>query len=440
MGSTERGKQFSSRSKDASASRSWWNFTPNGAILLLFYLLFAALLVTRRPDCIRNPQFWAEEGQQFFPDALQHPIWINLARCSLGYFFLIIRLISQLAALVPLQHAPLVFVLSAVAIQAAVPTFIASSRCANWMGPFPIRVVAGLLYCAMPNSFEVHCIGLNCRVHLVVLASLILISTEPFSTWGKVLDTVTLVLAGLSGPYVLLLAPLAVWRHWTRPTCATRRNYVILLVSFGFAVFAAIASAGQRHPDTVLGASPADAIRILGGRLPIMLLFGERTYAALLRQPWFDAVAAVAFVFLAFLLLVIFGRGRPELRCLLVIGFGSLAMGLFSPPIGIHGIAAWRAFWTVTACGERYFFLPMAMLLFSLASLAALGRSVSSRSFAAALLVLIAVIGARVDYRLRPFADFRFRHYVEIYRAMPPGSLIQVPINPSGWHLELRKR
>jgi len=434
------GTEFLSRPKHASRSGGYWNFIPKGTILLWFYLLFAALLVARRPDCISNPQFWAEEGQQFFPDALQHPIWINLARYSLGYFFLIIRLISQLATLVPLQYAPLVFVLSALAIQAAVPTFIVSSRCANWMGPFPIRVAAALLYCAMPNSFEVHCIGLNCRVHLVVLASVILIGTDPFSAWGKVLDAVTLALAGLSGPYVLLLTPLAVWRHLKRPTSATRRNYLILMVSFGFAVFAAIASAGERHADTVLGASPADAVRILGGRLPIMLLFGERTYAALLRQPWFDAAAAVAFAFLAFLLLVIFGRGRPELRYLLAIGFGSLAMGLFSPPIGIHGIAAWRAFWTVTACGERYFFLPMAMLLFSLASLAALGKSVSSRSLAAALLILIAVIGARMDYRLRPFADFRFRHYVEIYRAMPPGSSIQVPINPPGWHLELRKR
>jgi len=438
MGST--GREFLPRPKDAPASGGYWNFIPKGTILLLFYLLFAALLIARRPDCISNPQFWAEEGKLFFTDAQQRPAWVNLASYSLGYFFLVIRLISQVAALVPLQYSPLVFVLAALAIQAAVPTFIISSRCANWMGPFPIRLAAALLYCAMPNSSEVHCIALNCRVHLAVLASLIIISPGPFSRWGEVLDGAILILTGLSGPYVLLLAPLAAWRHRAVRTSATRRNYLILLVTFGFAAFAAIASTGQRHPSTELGASFGEGIRILGGRLPIMLLLGEKSYSILLRQAWFDAAAVVAFGFLGFLVIVILCRGRSELRYLLVMGFGSLAMGLLSSPIGIHDIAAWRAFWTVVECGQRYFFLPMAMLLFSLASLAGGGKGIWERRLAIALLILMATIGARVDWRVPAFVDFHFRDYVEVYQALPAGSSLEVPINPRGWHLELRRR
>jgi len=101
MDSTERGTQFSSRSEDASASKSgYWNLIPNGVVLLLFYLLFAALLVTRRTDCIRNPQFWAEEGTRFFVEAREHSVWINLTAYSYGYFDLLVRLIHQAAALV----------------------------------------------------------------------------------------------------------------------------------------------------------------------------------------------------------------------------------------------------------------------------------------------------------------------------------------------------
>jgi hypothetical protein len=139
------GREFLSRPKDASASGGYWNFIPKGTIVLLFYLLFAALLVTRRPDCIGNPQFWAEEGKHFFVDARERSVWINLGTYSYGYFDLLVRAILQVAALVPLEYAPLVLVLFALAIQAAIPTFIISARCANWMGVFPIRARCSFL-------------------------------------------------------------------------------------------------------------------------------------------------------------------------------------------------------------------------------------------------------------------------------------------------------
>ena len=142
MRSTEADKQFPSPSRDASPSESprWNFFVPNGAVLSLFYILFAALLVMRRPDCIRNPQFWAEEGTRFFVDAREHSVWLNLATYSYGYFDLLVRLIHQVAAVVRLEWAPLALVLCALSIQAAIPTFVISGRCANWIGVFPIRL------------------------------------------------------------------------------------------------------------------------------------------------------------------------------------------------------------------------------------------------------------------------------------------------------------
>jgi hypothetical protein len=439
MGLTEPGKQFSSRSKDASASGSrCWNFIPNGAILLLFYLLFAGLLVARRPDCIRNPQFWAEEGARFFVDAHERSVWINLATHSLGYFYLSIRLVSQAAAHVPLQHAPLVLVLSALGIQAAVPLFILSSRCANWMGPFPFRFASALLYCGMPNSFEVHCIALNARVHLVILAALIIVSPPPLTSRGKVFDATVLILTGLSGPYALLLAPMALWRHWQAPTSTNWRNCLILFVTFGFAIFAAVMSGGQRAGNIQLGASFWEGVRVIGGQLVIGFLLGEKTYAAILHQSWFDAAAAMSLLFLVLLLIVIIKWGRTELRYLLLIGFGSLAMAL-AAPVGSQDIPHWRALWSVPGCGQRYYFLPMATLLFALATLAGRAKQWWWRVLAAGLLVLIGAMGARVDWVLPPFTDFHFRTYVALYRSLPPGSYMTVPINPPGWQMKVRK-
>jgi hypothetical protein len=438
MGSTESGRQFSSGSKEAAASGRRWNFVPKGTILLLFYLLFAALLVTRRPDCIRNPQFWAEEGTRFFVDAHERSVWINLATYSYGYFDLLVRSILQVAALVPLEYAPLVLVLSAIAIQATVPTFIISARCANWMGVFPIRLAAALLYCGLPNSFETHCIALHARVHLAVLAALVIVSAPPLSRLGKLFDVSILTLSAFSGPFVLLLAPAALWRHWCARTSAARRNCLILVIGFVFAIFAMIESGGQRF-RTPLGASLRDAIRIVGGQFTIGFLLGETPYASIVRQGWFDIAVAASFLGLALIIFLILAYGKAESRYLLFIGFGSLAIALAAPIGAAPGMTLWRTLWSIPGNGQRYYLVPMATLLFALSALVGRGKASSSRWIAAALLLILGVTGVRNDWMLPAFTDFQFRKHVALYRALPPGSYVTVPINPPGWHMEIRK-
>jgi hypothetical protein len=440
MGSTEPGTQFSSRSKDASASGSgYWNFIPNGAVLLLFYLLFAALLVTRRPDCISNPQFWAEEGKRFFVDAREHSVWINLATYSYGYFDLLVRSTLQVATLVPLEYAPVVLVLSALAIQAMVPTFIISARCANWMGIFPIRLVAALLYCGLPNSFETHCIALHARVHLAVLAALIIVSTSSLSRLEKLFDASVLAFAAFSGPFVLLLAPAAIWRQWYERTFAARRNCLILVIGFIFAIFAIIGSGGQRF-RTPLGASLRDGIRIVGGQFTIGFFWGEKAYASIVRQGWFGVAAVASFLGLALIIFLILAYGKTESRYLVFIGFGSLAIALAAPIGAAPGMTLWRTLWSIPGNGQRYYLVPMAMLLFALSALTGRGKTRSSRWIATALLLILAVAGVRNDWKLPAFTDFQFGKHIALYRALPPGSSVTVPINPPGWHMEIRKR
>jgi hypothetical protein len=439
MGSTETGKQFSSRSKDASALGSrCWNFLPNGAVLLLFYLLFAALLVTRRPDCIRNPQFWAEEGTRFFVDAREHSVWINLATYSHGYFDLLVRLIHQAATLVRLEYAPLVLVLSALAIQATIPTFVISARCANWMGIFPIRLAAALLYCGLPNSFETHCIALHARVHLAVLAGLVIVSTPPLSRFGKVFDAGTLTLSAFSGPFVLLLAPTGLWRQWPARTSAARWNCLILVIGFVFAIFAIIGSGGQRL-GVPLGASLRDGIRIVGGQFTFGFLLGEKLYASILHQGWFDVAAVASFVALALIIFLILAYGRTESRYLLFIGFGSLVIALAAPIGAAPGMTSWRTLWSIPGNGQRYYLVPMAMLLFALSAFVGCGKTNVSRWIAATLLLILGVTGVRNDWKLPAFTDFQFRKYVALYRNLPPDSCVTVPINPPGWHMKIRK-
>ena len=54
-------------SSRASFRQAMRDFVPRGAILFCFYLFFALLLVTRRFDCVQNPQFWRKKDNSFSP-------------------------------------------------------------------------------------------------------------------------------------------------------------------------------------------------------------------------------------------------------------------------------------------------------------------------------------------------------------------------------------
>src|SRR5207248_8615313 len=119
-----------------------------------------------------------------------------------------------------------------------------------------------------------HCIALHARVHLAVLAALIIVSRPSLSRLGKLFDASILTPSAFSGPFVLLLAPAALWRHWCARTSATRRNCLILVIGFIFAVFAIIASGGQRF-GTQLAPRLREAIGAFVGQSTMGFLLVE---------------------------------------------------------------------------------------------------------------------------------------------------------------------
>lgn len=430
---TEDRSQFGSTQRGRPVQSPGWRC----AALVGLYLLFAGLIILRRPDCLTNAQFWAEDGKRFFANAVERPFWLNLGTYSYGYFDFLLRLMHELAALFPLRLAPRVLAICAIVIQAAVPTYVVSRRSEDWLGAFPVRFFAAVLYCLLPNSFEAHAIGLHSRVHFAVLAGLIIVGRPAITLAGKVFDHGVLVLSSLSGPFFCVLVPAALWRYAARRTPALRRNVIILLGASVPGLFALLTSTSGRFVGQ-MGASVQNFVRIIGGQFTTSFFLGEETYRALLNQPWFDATAWAGFVFLALLLLVILYYSSTEIRCLLLIGFGLLAMALVTPLAGFDR-SHWDALWTVPGCGQRYYVPGMGMLLFSIAALVGRGEKRWRRGLGVGCLVLIASMGVRVDFVLPPFADYHFARYAKRYKKLPPGQSIAIPINPPTWVMELRK-
>src|SRR3954469_12775577 len=122
-------------------------------LLIVSFLLAALAVISRRPDAISNPQFFAEDGNVWFAEAYNYGWARALAITHTGYFQTLPRLGAALALAVPLQHAPLVMNLVGLVLQVAPVVFLLSARAERW-APLRIRVLMALAYLALPNISE----------------------------------------------------------------------------------------------------------------------------------------------------------------------------------------------------------------------------------------------------------------------------------------------
>lgn len=76
----------------------------------LFAVAAFILIVSRRPSSLTNPQFWAEDGRNWYADAFNHGILYSLTTPEAGYFQTFSRLTAIASLSVPLAYAPLFFI------------------------------------------------------------------------------------------------------------------------------------------------------------------------------------------------------------------------------------------------------------------------------------------------------------------------------------------
>lgn len=92
------------------------------ALHILIFALVFVLLVSRRPDAVFHPQFYAEDGTVWFADAYNFG-WAAITHLAYrnwnsAYFSLLTRLVAELALSFPFSKAPLVFNLVALSVAA----------------------------------------------------------------------------------------------------------------------------------------------------------------------------------------------------------------------------------------------------------------------------------------------------------------------------------
>lgn len=432
------------------------------ALPALVVVAGALIVFSRRPDAFIHPQFWAEDGKFWYATAYNHGGLAVLFDPHTGYLQVLARATAMVSTGLPLAWAPTIFVVVAVTVQVAPAGFLVSNRCEDLVSSRALRVLLAFLYLGIPNSFEVDANLTNAQWHLALLALLVVVARPPRGAGGRALDAGVLVLCGLSGPFAILLVPVACIvlavrrRRWTAISTG-------VLAATGIAQIVMLLTSPRGSPGA-LGASAAGFFSIVGRQVFLGATVGQwgLEHVSLVSSSSAYAIAVgalgIAFVLVAAL------RVRAEVLVVALFGTIVLVASLASPT-STHPIKDWVALGTA-GVGGRYWLIPMFALFVLVvgvldARLTAVGGRIRSllhsraredggrvralwkwASIPGAMLVLVVALAVGVprDWRYPPFENYHFARYAAIVDHAQPGRRVRIPINPPGWTMTLVKR
>jgi hypothetical protein len=406
-----------------------------GAFLIALLILFS-----RRPDAILNAQFYAEDGTFWYADAYNHS-WHCLFMAEAGYFHTVPRLIALFSLLFPFVLAPLVMNLFALFFQILPISLFLSSRFHSV--PFAIRVFGSFLYLAVPNSFEIHANATNIQWHLALIACMVTLAGSPRSIAWKVFDFSVLVLASVDSPLGIPLIALAAAIWWMRKEAHAKYQIFSLVPGTLIEIIVLLFSQTRRVASN--GANLTRLASILGGQVFMSSILGVRTLMSFhfghVRFLLFAEICA-AFVGLTIIVYALWFAPR-ELKLFILFSAGVLAMALYHPLATMEPAPGQWELLRIPGYCNRYYFIPMLAFFACLIWLVTRPRSTAKFPRYAALVILVlSPIGILRDWRYKPYANFDFPKYADMFERAAPGTKIVIPTNPiwTTWTMELVKR
>lgn len=412
--------------------------TVNWRLHVLVFVIAFAIIVARRPDALFNAQFWAEDGKAWYADAYNLGAIRSLFLPYAGYFNSVARLTASFAQFLPLAWAPLIFNLVAIIIQILPATLVTSSRFATLIPNLPTRLFLAFAYLARPNSFEINATLTGSQWHLALLACMVVLAASSQRLLWRLFDIVVILLSALSGPFSILLTPIAAFRWWLR-----RENwaFILLLGLYTGAVAQAtailITSPQSNRLHLSLGAAPELFLKILAGQVFLGALIGQKGYAWV--SPFLNGYSLLlVLVASAGVAACLYGLLKGPLELRLFIAFAALIFGtsLLSPTASMT-IPQWEAL-CIPGNSARYWFIPMLAFVTLLTWLLRAKSSHQIRLVATVALAAM-LIGIVLDWSHPAFADLNFRTYSNQFAAAPEGTKVTIPINPPGWTMDLIK-
>lgn len=431
---------FSGPTPKVDALRPHVGRSVSAPISAVVTLALIAVVVSRRPDTVLHPQFWAEDGTFWFAAAYNDGPLVTLQTPAGGYFQSFSRLTAALSLLFGLRWAPLTFGLAAILVQILAPLYLLSSRLAVSIPDLRLRALLALLILGVPNSFEVQSNVTNAQTHLAVLGFLIVVADEAEGWPARIFDVLGLVLAGLSGPTCLMLVPVAAIAYLRERRSGRRKLILVVTTALALAQGAAIVTTGPAtRVATPLGASVLRLLALIGGQIFVAGTLGAKIYATVFSILGEASITAstIGFAGLVFIGRIFVLTTSFQLRMALLFGTLVLSAALISPVVGSP--PRWRTL-QMPNVGVRYYVIPIAAYLAALLWASCADPCPALRRVSRVGLLAVLLVGMPLDWRVDPRPDLGFEKHVAAFEAAPAGSLVRIPIPPAGWEMHLRKR
>lgn len=404
---------------------------------LTFWLTLAIctlLIISRRPLALLHAQFWAEGGKIWYAQAHNSGPVVTLFRTYAGTFSILTRLAGSLALMVPLAFAPLLLNIFALLCQLLPLAIINSGRLKSIMPYKSLPIIVSLLYVGIANSDEVFIDLANIQWHLAIAGFLVLIAGPGRNKAWQIFDVALLLAVGLTGPMGLVLLPAAALVWWPNRTADNLRKLVALVLTSIPQLFSLfIINAGNRVNGQPY-ASGLKFLKMLTGQIMTGGLLGEKHVGLFYGHP---LTMLVLLAILIYVILFVIVRGPYWLKLANLCAGLIIALML----IGLKpykGFDDWQAL-TYPGGGQRYWYIPIFVWLVTLLWLALRGNK-ALRLLGASGLLLFLAVGVPQNWELASYKDLHFSAYAQKFNNLKPGQSLDIPINPQGWQMTLRKR
>ena len=409
------------------------------AIFLVCFLVF----VLRRPEIITNAQFWAEDGTVWYSQANMMGPLQSLILPRQGYYQSISKLVASMSLLIPIYYAPLFYNIISISLRCFVVMFLLSKRLNMYSLPSRFMIAAFVLL--MPHLEEVHANITNAQWYLSMLLFMVLIANKPESIYGNIHDVAVLIVAGLSGPFIVFMAPLLALKLISKAPGDTivRKTInavkeidwfsILFVVVVLIQTMSILLSYDDTRVHTELGATLQLLINIFSSRVFAgFALSDSSVYALWHMNSLNNIIAAISIPIILFTLY----RANWRTWAIVIYPFVMVSFALARPMISTE-IPQWHGL-EYPGTGQRYFLIT-GIFWFAILLLAA-SKSIKPVKIAAyAALIAVIIKVAIFDFHMLPLPDANWSSQVEKYHNAKTGDVVTMSINPPGWTMEVVK-
>lgn len=397
----------------------------------------ASLLIMfqRNPAVLRYANFWSEDGNIFYAQLHNDGI-ISFLYPYAGYLHLAPRLAMLITLPFGIINAPFIVNFLGLVLR-AMPVFLLFSERFSFVG-LAYKFFFWAYYLLVPNIGETLGNTVNVQWHLALWLLMVLAANIPSSSAWKIHDWFVLILSGLSGPFVIFLAPFMLRKLRNGgggifKTALLAFSAIQLLVVVMTAE--EIRQAASISPDFVLQAIKVFDARILWGTFLPSYIFHYTLANALMKS---TIISLLPFIAVMSLLAYHFVHGSHNFRMSAIFGAAVFMSALYRMRKGIDDGSI------IAGSAERYFLIPdilaFAFVLYLMKHFIGTRPEVRMKAYIVVSAVLFLIAGTSFTLPAW-YGNPGYRESImTLYYPAPKGSIVEIPIAPKGGVMILTKK